>query len=590
MSLDGIVTRAIVHELKTTLLGGKISKIYQHEKDELSINIYSNGQNYRLLISANASSPRIHLSNESLLNPSAPPMFCMLLRKHLTRGTILNIEQFHTDRVIFIDISSIDELGQLAEKRLVIEIMGRHSNVILIDKESGIIIDSIKRITHEISRIRQVLPGLKYKYPNTGDKLDPLSLNKESFYQLIENNKKNTKIHRFFYMNYIGLGPLIGKEICFLSNLEIDRPIGSLISEEKKALFDSFISMIDIIKESNFQPILIEDDYSDNFIAFYAMNINQFGNTNKIYLDSMSKVLDKYYTNNNKLDRISQKSQSIKKSIQTKLDRSLNKLSKQKNELLESRDREKYKVYADLISANIHRIDKGVNQVELENFYTETMERIKIPLNKKLSPPRNAQRYYKRYSKLKNAHSLLLRQIPGTKNEIEYLDNVLNSIENCTEPLELDEIKEELIEEGYLKGRIKKRKKKKALSKPRHYISSDDFDIYVGKNNRQNDYLTLKFAHKEDLWLHAQNMPGSHVIIKNKNNEISNISLKEAALLAAYYSKGKNSANVPIDYTKKKNVKKPRNAKTGMVIYENFNTIFVTPDQKQIKSIKKADD
>lgn len=590
MSLDGIVTRAIVNELKTTILGGKIHKIYQHEKDEISINIYNKGKNNRLIISASANNPRIHLTNQPMSNPATPPMFCMLLRKHLTRGTVLNIDQFHTDRVIFIDISSIDELGQPTKKRLIIEIMGRHSNIILIDQKSGNIIDSIKRITYEISRIRQVLPGIKYEYPKMDDKLNPLYLNKEEFYKLLEKNNKSTKIHRFFYMNYLGLGPLIGKEICFLSDVDIDRPVGSLSIKEKESLFKSFISMINIIKENDFKPILIKDNYGANFIAFYAIDINQFGHNNKLYLDSISEVLDKYYTKNDKLDRVSQKSKAIKKSIQTKLDRSLKKLSKQKHELLESKNREKYKIYADLISANIHKIERGVDEVELENFYTETMEKIKIPIDRKLSPPLNAQKYYKKYSKLKNAHFLLLKQIPDTKDEIEYLENVLNSIDHCTEPIELDEIKEELIKEGYLKGRIKKRKKKETISKPYHYLSSDGFDIYVGKNNRQNDYLTLKFAHREDLWLHVQNMPGSHVIIKHKNNGISDISLEEAAILAAYYSKGKNSTNVPVDYTERKNVKKPRNAKTGMVIYENFNTIFVTPNQKQIQKMKKVDD
>ncbi len=590
MSLDGIVTRAIVKELKDTLLGGRIDKIYQHEKDEILLNIYSKGKNNKLIISASSNNPRIYLTDHTISNPSTPPMFCMLLRKHLTRGTILNIEQFFMDRVVFIDISSIDELGLPSEKRLLVEIMGRHSNIILIDKTSGKIIDSIKRVSHDMSRIRQVLPGIKYEYPQIGNKLDPLDLNENQFHGLLNKSSNNAKIYKFFYTNYLGLSPLISKEICFISEIDIDRPVGSLTFEERKSLFNSFSSIIQNIKESKFNPVLIKNTYGDNYLSFHALDINQFGNENKIYLDSISEVLDKYYIRNDTLDRISQKSQSIKKSIQTKLDRSLNKLSKQKNELLESQDRKKYKVYADLISANIYRIEKGVGEVELENFYTETMEKIKIPLDKKYSPAKNAQRYYKKYSKLKNAHSLLLSQIPETKEEIDYLENVLNNIDNCTELIELDEIKEELIKEGYLKGKIKKRKKKDPISKPYHYISSDDFHIYVGKNNKQNDYLTLRFAHKEDLWLHVQNMPGSHVIVKGENKDIPGTTLEQAAILAAYYSKGKVSTNVPVDYTKRKNVKKPKKAKTGMVIYENFNTIFVTPSRKQVEEMEKVDE
>jgi predicted ribosome quality control (RQC) complex YloA/Tae2 family protein len=590
MSLDGIVTRAIIKELNNTILGGRIDKIYQHEKDEILINIYNKGKNNKLIISASSNNPRMHLTKHIKSNPSTPPMFCMLLRKHLMGGIVLNIEQFHIDRVVFIDISSLDELGQASEKRLIVEIMGKHSNIILIDKKSKKIIDSIKRVSHDMSRVRQVLPGIEYEYPPTKNKINPIHFDGDNFNRLIDENKPNIQIYKFFYMNFIGLSPLIGKEICFNSGIDIDRPIGSLDFQEKNLLLKSFMKIIEKIKTNNYTPVLVENDFRADYLSFHAININQFGNLNKIYLDSISEVLDRYYLKNDTLDRVSQKSQAIKKSIQTKLERSLNKLSKQKNELLESQDREKFKIYADLISANIYRIEKGLDEVELENFYTETMEKIKVPLNKKYSPAENAQRYYKKYSKLKNAHILLLKQIPETKEEIDYLENVLVSIDNCTEVIELDEIKEELIKEGYLKGNIKKKKKKEVISKPYHYISSDGFHIYVGKNNRQNDFLTLKFARKDDLWLHIQNMPGSHVIIKKENIPVSNTALVEAATLAAYYSKGKNSNNVAIDYTEKKNVKKPKNAKTGMVIYENFNTIFVTPSKEQINKMKKVED
>ena len=589
MAIDGIVTKSIVKELNMTLLGGKVDKIYQPEKDEIILNIYNKGNTYKLLISANSSNPRIHLTRYSKENPPTPPMFCMLLRKHLTGGIIQNIEQFQLDRIIFIDFSSIDELGKVVIKRLVIEIMGKHSNIILMDIGSSKIIDSIKRVTSAISRIREVLPGASYILPKQDEKINPLITNEDEFYSLINKQDRNEKIYKFFYKNYMGLSPLISKEICYLSVVDIDRPIGTLSEKDIERLFATFADIVHKIKIESFQPTLIKREYSEDFRDFYCLDIKQFGNNNKIHLESINQILDDYYAVNDKLDRIHQKSQSMRKAIQVKLERSLNKLSKQKQELLDSEKREKYKIYADLISANLYRIEKGLEEVELENFYNENLEKIKVPLDKKLSPSENAQMYYKRYTKLKNAHKLLLSQIPETEKEIEYLENVLNSIDNCTEVIELEEIKEELIKEGYFKGKIYKNKASKE-SKPHHFISSDGFHIYVGKNNRQNDMLTLKMAKKDDLWFHVQKMPGSHVIVKAEGKKVPENTLLEAALLAAYYSKGKDSNQVPVDYTERKNVKKPKDAKTGMVIYENFKTIFVVPDKERINKIKRVED
>ena len=589
MSLDGIVVKSIVKELNGKILGGRIDKIYQQEKDEILINIYNKGENHRLLISASSNSPRIHLTQSFKSNPQNPPMFCMLLRKHLSGGRVLNVEQFLMDRIIFIDISSIDELGMNTEKRLIVEIMGRHSNIILIDKENFKIIDSVKRVNYEISRVRQVLPGLQYQYPTT-DKINPLNLKEDEFYTLLEKNTANTPIFKFFYSNYMGLSPLIGKEICYDANIDIKRTIISLNLEERKILYYSFENIVKKINQENFTPILIKNNYDNSYLAFHALDIKQFGNENKLYLNCISKVLDKFYYKNDMADRINQKSQSMTKTIETKLERSQNKLAKQKEELLEAKDRDKYKVYGDLISANLYAIEKGSREIEVENFYSENLDKIKIPLDERYSATENAQKYYKKYSKLKNANILLSKQILETEDEINYLEHVLNSLDNCEETIELEEIKEELIKEGYLKAGKKNKKKTVSKTKPLHYLSQDGFHIYVGKNNRQNDYLSLKFAHKEDLWLHVQKIPGSHVIIKSNGQNIPNTTLEEAAILAAYYSKGKQSKNVAVDYTHRKNIRKPKGAKTGMVIYENFNTIFVNPIREIVNSIKKVED
>lgn len=590
MSFDGIVTKAVVKELREKLIGGRVDKVYQQEKDEILLHIHSKGINYRLIMSASSNNPRTYLTNYSKKNPSEPPMFCMLLRKHLIGGIILNIEQFLLDRVIFIDISAIDELGQPTEKRIIIEIMGKHSNIILIDKSSIKIIDSVKRVYEDMSRIRQILPGMVYEEPPLQDKFNPLFITEEEFSNLFNSSDKNLPCFKFLYFNFLGLSPLISREICFDANIDIDRTLNSIYEKDKNSLYLSFNKFMSQVSKEEFTPISISDSNKSEILAFHALDLNQFGIENKIPFDSISKLLDNFYHRKDIIDRISQKSQSIRKSIQVKLDRALNKLAKQKEELFESQDREKYKIYADLISANLHLIPRGGNNIDLKNFYDENMSKINVPLDIKLSPIANAQKYYKKYSKLKNAHQLLLEQIPETEDEISYLENVLMSIENSTEIEELDEIKEELINEGYIKGSLKKKKKKdNVVSKPLHYISKDGFDIYVGKNNKQNDYLTLRLSQKDDIWLHVQNMPGSHVIIKRSGKTIPSTTLEEAAVLAAYYSKGKNSNHVSVDYTERKNVKKPKNAKTGMVIYESFKTIIINPSKELVDNIEKVE-
>lgn len=589
MSFDGVVTRSIVRELQNKLLGARLNRIFQPEKDELSMMFYNKGNNYRLLISANSNNPRIYLSDYSKKNPQEPPMFCMLLRKHLLGGTILNIEQFNMDRIIFIDISTLDELGEVSEMRLSIEIMGRHSNIILIDKQKEKVLDSIIRVSQDMSRVRQVLPGLPYTVPPSQHKSNPLETSKVEFYNFIKNSKPNLSIFKFFYFNYTGLSPMISKEICYNGNIDKNKKIENLTDKDLSNLYNSFDNFISIISEGNFNPLYITNEL-DKILSFYCVDINQYGQNNKNFLSSMSKVLDIVYKKTDISNRIEQKSQNIKKSIQTKLDRTLNKLDKQKDELLSSKDREKFKIYADIISANIHRIPKGAKEVKLENFYDEDLSLINIPLDNKFSPPQNADKYYRRYSKLKSAESLLQKQIPETKSEISYLEHVLISLDNTREIEELDEIKEELIIEGYIKNKRHKKRKspKNKLASPHHYISQDKFNIYVGKNNRQNEYLTLKFANKEDIWLHVHNMPGSHVIIRTNKKEVPSTTLEEAAILAAYYSKGKNSSNVSVDFTERKNVRKIRKGKPGMVNYDNFKTINITPSKKAINRIRKV--
>ena len=576
MAFDGIVTRAVVHELKEKLLSGRINKIYQTEKDELILNIYNNRDNYQLLISASSNNPRFHLTTNVKDNPQNPPMFCMLLRKHLTSGRILDIRQYKNDRIVFIDISSLDELGNDNTLTLAIEIMGRHSNIILFNKDTNRIIDSIIRVTEDISRVRQVLPGLNYTLPPIQDKLSIFDIDYNTFYNTI--TSVDIELYKFFYTSFLGLSPLISKEIVFISNLKNNTKTIDLQEKDIKILFKNLNSISDTISNDNYSPVYYTD-INNSIVSFYCIELKSKDNFNKFNLDSISNVIDYSFTKKDRDNRIQQKSNHIKKVVENNLERSINKLNKQNEEYIESKNRDIYKVYADLIAANYHNIIGNEESVILDNFYDENMAKIEIPLNKKLSAPQNANRYYKQFSKLKNAEILLKKQIPITKNEIDYLESLLVSINNCEDVRDLEIIESELVDEGYIKKNLKNNKKRNTIkSDPLHFKSSDGYDIYVGKNNKQNDELTLKFANKDDLWLHVQNIPGSHVIIrKATGDDIPQNTIIEAASLAAYYSKARNSKNVNVDYTEKKHVNKAKGAKPGMVFYNEFNTITVNP-------------
>lgn len=576
MAFDGIVTRSVVHELKEKLLSGRINKIYQTEKDELILNIYSNRNNYQLLISASSNNPRFHLTTSVKDNPQNPPMFCMLLRKHLTSGRILDIRQYENDRVVFIDISSLDELGNDNTLTLAIEIMGRHSNIILFNKDTNRIIDSIVRVTEDISRVRQVLPGLNYTLPPIQDKLSIFDIDYNTFYNTITST--DIELYKFFYTSFLGLSPLISKEIVFISNLKNKTKTIDLEEEDIKTLFNNLMYLSDIIRDNNYSPVYYTDS-NNSIVSFYCIELKSKDNFNKFNLDSISDVIDYSFTKKDRDNRIQQKSNHIKKIVENNLERSINKLNKQKEEYIESKNRDIYKIYADLIAANYHNIVGNEESVILDNFYDENMAKIEIPLNKKLSAPQNANKYYKQFSKLKNAEILLKKQIPITKNEIDYLESLLVSINNCEDVKDLEIIESELVDEGYIKKNLKNNKKKAIIkSDPLHFKSSDGYDIYVGKNNKQNDELTLKFANKDDLWLHVQNIPGSHVIIRKATvDDIPQNTIVEAASLAAYYSKARNSKNINVDYTEKKHVNKAKGAKPGMVFYNEFNTVSVNP-------------
>ena len=589
MSYDGIVTKAVVSELNTLLKDGRIDKIYQPEKDEIIIQIYNNGVNYKLLISASSTYPRLYITNNVYENPVNAPAYCMLLRKNLQGLRISSIEQHLLDRVIIITVSGKDELGYQNYKQIVVEIMGKYSNIILLDKSSNKIIDSIKRVNSDMSRVREVLPGLIYVFPPTNNKLDPREININIFKELINSNNKNMRIDKFLYQNFLGLSPLISKEICTLANIIIDRTLLSLSNSEIITIYSAFEDVIKKVNDNEFTPTAnIDNNGKINY--FYAFPLRQFDVSNNKYFESMSDLLDFVYYKIDKDDRIKQKSSYIRKIIENRIEKSQHKLSKINEELIESAEREKYKIYADLLQANIHAIPKGASSIELSNFYDPEQNLLEIPLDVTLSPAANAQKYYKKYAKLKAASSILKKQIEETQNEIFYLESVLVSLDLVNDFYELDEIRSELIEHGYIKkpsGKKKMDTRKK--TKPLHYLSSDGFDIYVGKNNLQNEYLTTKFAKKDDLWFHAKNIPGSHVILKSKNSEIPESTIYEAAYLAALFSKNNFETKVDVDYTKKVFVKKPKDTKYGFVNYDNFKTVVIDLNTFDSTRLRKID-
>lgn len=587
MAFDGLVIHAISDELSSKLVGGKIDKVYQPENDEIVLHIRNNKENFKLVLSASASNPRVYLSaNYKKENPINAPMFCMLLRKYIQSGNIVSVSQVGFERIIKITVESLDELKAKTTKDIIIEIMGRHSNIILTHEENKIV-DSIKRIPPSVSRVRQLLPGMTYVLPPAQDKLNPLDkISKDKFKETI--SEFDGSISKCIYSKFLGISPIVSKEICFRSNLDISKPASSIDGIDFDNLYKEFSNVIFNIKDGNYSPCLAIDSSIDKLIDFSSINLTLFDNLKVVHDESISSIIESFYANKDAKERINQRASDFKKSISIKLDRLYNKLKKQKIELKESDNANIYKIKGELITAYIYMIEKGMDFVEVQNFYEEDCPLIKIDLNKNLTPSENAQKYFKRYNKLKHAKKEITAQVGLSLEEINYLENIILSIDNCDNLAELDDIKEELQKLGYMRGKVKSKKDKNNLTtKPNEFLSSDGFTILVGKNNKQNDFLTLKIANNDDLWMHTKNIPGSHVIIKTEGKEIPESTIFEGAMLAAFFSKSKMSSQVPVDYTLKKNVKKPNGSKPGMVIYETNSTIYVTPSEELVVKLKK---
>lgn len=576
MSFDGVFLNSIKDDLQDKLINGRVDKIYQPDKNEIIISIRSGGENYKLIITTMSSNPRIHLTNIPRKNPDVPPMFCMLLRKHLIGSYIRDIKQINFDRIIEITFECKDELQTTVNRSLIIEIMGKHSNIIFIDSNTRKIYDSLKRVAENISSIRQVYPGLTYILPPLPEKINPIKVTKEEFLEALEKTNDGIKIYDFIYKTFTGMSPFISKEICFLSNLYEGTNIGELKNYEKEKFYDSFNIIINKIKNKNYSYNIYSNDDLKVY-DYYCFDIECLKLHKSKCFNDPRDLLDFFYFDVDAKNKINQKVSSLLKTITTKLERDRKKIEKQRNELLNAEDREKYRIYGELIISNLHETP-NMNKITVLNYYDPEQKTITIPLDPKLNLKQNSQKYFKRYTKLKNAEEELIDLINSGNEEVKYLENILFSIEECKTIEDLDDIYIELINEGFIKRKRTQKKSKEYKPKILTYISSGGREILVGKNNLQNEMITFKIGKKEDFWFHAKNIPGSHVLIKTNGDELTDEEYVEAAKIAAYYSKGKNSSSVEVDYTKKSNIKKPPNSKPGFVIYDTNFSMLVEPD------------
>jgi predicted ribosome quality control (RQC) complex YloA/Tae2 family protein len=535
--------------------------------------------NFRLLISASASLPLIYLTENNKPSPLTAPNFCMLLRKHIENGRITKISQPGLERIIRLEIEHLDELGDLRLKTLVIEIMGKHSNIIFCD-ENDRIIDSIKHVSLQMSSVREVLPGRTYFVPVTQEKANPLELSLDSFTELV--GSKSTKIAKAIYTSYTGISPVAANEVVFRSGLNSEMSGNALSELEILHLFKTFSYYIEDIKTGNFAPLIVYNGKTP--VEYSALPMTMYQDLENISHESISHILETYYAERNTVTRIRQRSVDLRKIVQTALERSRKKYDLQAKQLQDTEKRDMYRIYGELLTTYGYSAEPGAKVLEVLNYYTN--EEIAIPLDPQLSALENAKKYFDKYSKLKRTYEAVSELLKETGDEVEHLDSISTALDIALSEEDLVEIKEELMEYGYIKKRHPGGKKPKITSKPFHYISSDGYHMYVGKNNFQNEELTFKFATGNDWWFHAKGVPGSHVIVKTEGaDDMPDATFEEAGRLAAYYSQSRDNEKVEIDYIQKKHIKKPKGGKPGFVVYYTNYSLMIDPDISAIQQV-----
>ena len=581
MAFDGLVISNLKKELKETLLGGRINKIYQPEKDEIHLVIKNQRQTYRLLLSASASLPLVYLTEKAKSNPMIAPNFCMLLRKYLMNGKILDVTQPGMERILILHIEHVDEMGDLCVKKLIVEIMGKHSNIIFATAEDKII-DSIKHVSFQVSSVREVLPGRDYILPPGQDKECLLSVTKDTFEHLCFS--KNMPLEKAIYTSLQGISPVVARELCYQAGLDSKISADSLLPREQDNIYEAASQLAANISAGNYSPSIVL--FEGEAVEFSSIPLTHYGNVEHRSFSSISQLLEEYYALKESTTRIRQKSSDLRRIITTALDRSLKKYNLQLRQLQDTEKRDKYKVYGELLHTYGYGLEPGAKTLTCLNYYTN--EEITIPLDNTKNAMENASSYFARYNKLKRTYEALIELTVETKHQIDHLESILTALDMATLEVDLTDIKEELIEYGYMKRKGGKNAKKGKIEKgkPLHYISSDGFHMYVGKNNYQNEELTFKFANGKDMWFHAKDMAGSHVIVKLETaDELPDRTYEEAGRLAAYYSKGRQAPKVEIDYTERRNLKKPPKSNPGFVIYHTNWSLLIEPDITGIQEI-----
>ncbi|MBB6443778.1 Rqc2 family fibronectin-binding protein [Bacillus benzoevorans] len=569
MSFDGLFTRAMTKELTESIKGGRINKIHQPYQHEMIMVVRANGKNHKLLISAHPAHARVQLTEEGYDNPAEPPMFCMLLRKHLEGYILEDIHQHGLDRIIIFDIKGRNEIGDTSYKKLIVEIMGRHSNIILLDQSRNMILDCIKHVSFAINSYRAVLPGQEYIFPPEQHKADPFAANEEDILSRLDFNAG--KIDKQIISQYSGISPLFAKEITHQAGLV-----------NRTTVPKAFLSLIERINAHDYAPSIMNSGDKENFYLFPLGHVQGESKS----FPSFSLMLDHFYFGKAERDRVKQQAHDIERFIINEKEKNEKKIIKLQETIKEAEEAQKYQLFGELVTANIYAVQKGMESIEVVNYYDENGATVVIPLHPLKTPAENAQKYFTKYQKAKTALSIVHEQIEKAETEAAYFDALLQQVETASAK-DIAEIREELIEEGYIKARKKKQMKKNQSQKPvlDRFFASDGTEIIIGKNNKQNDYLTNRFAARDEIWLHTKDIPGSHVVIRSKSPKEKTI--HEAAILAAFYSKARNSSSVPVDFTLVRHVKKPSGAKPGFVIYDNQQTVFVTPDAEIVQKLKK---
>ena len=592
MAFDGITIANLTKDFNDRLTGGRIYKIAQTESDELLITVklsYENIDRFgikqaKLMMNAGASLPLVYETDENKPSPMTAPNFCMLLRKHIQNGRIVSITQPGLERIIRFEIEHLDEMGDLRHKVLLIEIMGKYSNIIFTD-ENNVIIDSIKHIPSSVSSVREVLPGREYFIPSQ-EKENPLETNADTFSSLVLS--KGMPIFKAIYSAYTGLSPIIAQEICHRAGIDADKSAISLETTEAIAIYKAFDSVISDVKEGNFKPCIIyENDSPKEYSSIPLTLFENSPGTEATYPETISSLIMQYYSEKNVVTRIRQKSSDLRKIVQTALERNVRKYDLQTKQMKDAEKKDKYRVYGELLTVYGYSAEPGADKITVNDY--NSGKDVTITLDPTLTPAQNAKKYFDKYTKLKRTSEALEEQMKETKEAIDQLESIETSLEIAKEEADLVQIKQELQQTGYIKAHFqgKNTRKEKVVSKPFHYVSSDGFDIYVGKNNLQNDELTFKTANGGDWWFHAKKIPGSHVVLLTGGREVPDRAFEEAAALAAYYSKGKNQEKVEIDYLKRKDVKKPNGAKPGFVVYYTNYSLAISPDISSLKLISE---